>query len=53
MAHVRLAVIGCGYWGPNIVRTFVELPDVVLEAVVDRDPSRLEHIARGIRGSGC
>ena len=44
MAHLRLAVIGCGYWGPNIVRTFVELPDVAIEAVVDRDPARLEHI---------
>jgi predicted dehydrogenase len=41
-----MAVIGCGYWGPNLVRTFVELPDPSVEAVVDRDPERLEHIGR-------
>jgi predicted dehydrogenase len=29
-----------------LVRTFVELPDVSLKAVVDRDTARLEHIAR-------
>jgi len=46
VAHLRLAVIGCGYWGPNIVRTFIELPEVALEAVVDRDAARLEHIRR-------
>ena len=46
MTCLRLAVIGCGYWGPNLVRTFVELPDASLEAVVDRDPARLEHIRR-------
>jgi predicted dehydrogenase len=39
-------VIGCGYWGPNLVRTFVELPETSLEAVVDRDATRLEHIRR-------
>jgi predicted dehydrogenase len=44
--HLRMAVIGCGYWGPNLVRTFVELPEASLEAVVDRDPARLEHIRR-------
>ena len=41
---MRLAVIGCGYWGPNLVRTFVEMPEASLQAVVDRDPSRLEHV---------
>jgi predicted dehydrogenase len=44
MARVRVAVIGCGYWGPNLVRTFLEIPEVELVAVVDRDPGRLEHV---------
>jgi predicted dehydrogenase len=48
--ELRTAVIGCGYWGPNLVRTFVELPGVALEAVVDRDPARLEHIGRRYPG---
>ena len=25
MTTLRIAVIGCGYWGPNHVRTFVEM----------------------------
>jgi predicted dehydrogenase len=44
MARLRMAVVGCGYWGPNLVRTFAELPDVRVEAVVDRDPTRLAAI---------
>jgi predicted dehydrogenase len=44
VSRPRVAVIGCGYWGPNLVRTFAELPGTALEAVVDRDPARLEHI---------
>lgn len=32
---VRVAVIGCGYWGRNLVRTFAEIG--VLSAVVDAD----------------
>jgi predicted dehydrogenase len=41
---VRIGVIGCGYWGPNLVRTFMELPDASLIAVADRDPTRLEFV---------
>lgn len=40
----RIGVVGCGYWGPNIVRTFLEIPDVNLVAVADRDPSRLDQL---------
>jgi predicted dehydrogenase len=41
---LRLGVIGCGYWGPNIVRTFLELPDVSVDAVADLDWATLEAI---------
>jgi predicted dehydrogenase len=41
---LRLGVIGCGYWGPNLVRTFLELPEVKVHAVADWDASRLEHL---------
>jgi predicted dehydrogenase len=44
MPRLRIAVIGCGYWGPNLVRTFLEIADVDLVAVADRDPARLEHV---------
>ena len=45
MPRLKVGVIGCGYWGPNIVRTLLEIPEVSLLAVADRDPARLEHIA--------
>ena len=32
-SHVRVAVVGCGYWGRNLVRNFAELG--ALEALVD------------------
>jgi predicted dehydrogenase len=44
MPPVRIAVIGAGYWGPNLVRTFLEISEVEVVAVVDRDPGRLEHV---------
>jgi UDP-2-acetamido-3-amino-2,3-dideoxy-glucuronate N-acetyltransferase len=34
---VKVAVVGCGYWGKNLARNFAELG--ALEAVVDPDPS--------------
>jgi len=42
--RLRIGVIGCGYWGPNLVRTFLEISDVTVVAVADRDPGRLEHV---------
>jgi predicted dehydrogenase len=48
MSHepVRTAVVGLGYWGPNLVRNFVELPDSELVAICDSDPARLEKVGR-------
>ena len=36
----RIAVVGCGYWGKNLVRNFSELG--ALEALVDSDAPTLE-----------
>ncbi len=44
MEPTRIGVIGCGYWGPNLVRTFLEMPEANVVAVVDRDRARLEHV---------
>jgi predicted dehydrogenase len=41
---LKVGAIGCGYWGPNLIRNFVELPEAALVAVADLDRSRLEHI---------
>ena len=57
MPLIRVAVVGLGYWGPNLVRNLHELPDAELVAVCDmrerraRDdraalPGRHDHDAR-------
>lgn len=35
MRAVRVGVIGCGYWGPNLVRNFARHPHSQVEAVAD------------------
>jgi predicted dehydrogenase len=43
---MRFLVVGAGYWGPNIVRNLLELPDVESVAVSDVDPARAEKLAK-------
>jgi predicted dehydrogenase len=38
---IRVAVIGYGYWGPNLVRNFVEAQGTEVHSVCDRRPERL------------
>jgi predicted dehydrogenase len=38
VSGVRVAVIGCGYWGSKHVRVLSGLPDVRQVAIVDADP---------------
>jgi predicted dehydrogenase len=38
---IKVGVIGYGYWGPNLVRNFAELPDVRVGWVTDLRPDRL------------
>jgi predicted dehydrogenase len=45
MRPVNVAVIGCGYWGPNLVRTFAEMRTASVCAVADLDRERLDEIA--------
>ncbi|MDH3678743.1 MAG: Gfo/Idh/MocA family oxidoreductase [Acidimicrobiia bacterium] len=44
MHAVRIGVVGYGYWGPNLVRTLIDLPEVVLVVVAERDPARMQEI---------
>lgn len=44
MQKIRVGAIGCGYWGPNLIRNFVEIPGADLHAVADLDEERLAHI---------
>jgi predicted dehydrogenase len=44
MNMLKIGVIGCGYWGPNLIRNFIEIPTATMEAVADLDEKRLNHI---------
>ena len=41
--NMRLAVVGCGYWGPNLIRNFKNLPDCELSDLCDLNTTRLSH----------
>jgi predicted dehydrogenase len=43
---VGIAVVGVGYWGPNLARNLNELPDARLVAVCDKRRDALELIGR-------
>lgn len=41
MKTATLAQVGCGYWGPNLLRTFSSLPGARLKTLCDKKPGRL------------
>jgi predicted dehydrogenase len=43
---VKVAVVGLGYWGPNLLRALFELEDVEVSYICDLDPERLDRYAR-------
>jgi predicted dehydrogenase len=44
--RTRVAVIGCGYWGPNLARNFSACDSTNLAAICDIDAERLSHLSR-------
>jgi predicted dehydrogenase len=40
-ARIGVAVIGCGYWGPNLLRNFHSSRNCTLVGVADLNPARL------------
>lgn len=42
---LRVAVVGAGYWGPNLARNFRAAPDWELAAIVDTDRNRAAALA--------
>jgi predicted dehydrogenase len=48
MALVRLGLVGCGYWGPKVVRAASSLADVEITALVDVDRARAEELAHRV-----
>ncbi|MBE8986230.1 Gfo/Idh/MocA family protein [Nostoc sp. LEGE 12450] len=41
---INIGVIGYGYWGPNLVRNFVEMPGVQVRTVSDFNPQLLAKV---------
>jgi len=42
--QIKVGVVGCGYWGPNLVRNFRSLPDCSLKTMCDLSEERLKHL---------
>ena len=42
----RVAVVGLGYWGPNIIRVLLERTDVDVRWICDLDQARLDRLSR-------
>jgi predicted dehydrogenase len=40
-----VAVVGCGYWGPNLIRNVAGLPHAELRALCDLDEARLQKMS--------
>src|SRR3954447_26071877 len=44
--ELNVAIVGLGYWGPNILRTAFELEDVTVTTLCDKNPDALAKQAR-------
>ena len=42
---IRVAMVGYGYWGPNIVRNLIERPEFELVGLCERDEERVNSFA--------
>jgi predicted dehydrogenase len=43
---INVGVVGCGYWGPNLIRNFRSLPDCSLKMMSDLSEQRLAHLKK-------
>ncbi len=44
MRPINIAVIGCGYWGPNLIRNFNANPNCTMKVCCDVNSSRLKRM---------
>ncbi|WP_051222834.1 Gfo/Idh/MocA family protein [Agrococcus lahaulensis] len=49
--RLRVAVVGAGYWGPNLARNFRASPDWELAAICDLDIERARGVADRVGGA--
>jgi predicted dehydrogenase len=45
-----IAVVGYGYWGPNLVRNTIERPELELKTLCERDPKRAAAFSAKVPG---
>ena len=43
---MNIAQIGCGYWGPNLLRTFNNLQDCDVKYLVERERTRMDFVQK-------
>jgi predicted dehydrogenase len=53
MANIKLGLIGCGYWGPNLIRNFNELDEAAVVACCDLSEERLNKIRKRYPATLC
>ena len=41
---VSVSVVGCGYWGQNLVRNFFQIKQAELQSVCDASPARIKYL---------
>lgn len=41
---LKIGVIGCGYWGPNLIRNFTQIKDSEVRICADLNENRLGHM---------
>jgi predicted dehydrogenase len=48
--HIKIAVVGYGYWGPNVVRNVLERPELELWGLCDRSAEQTARFSRRYPG---
>ncbi len=43
---ITMAIIGCGYWGPNLIRNYSQLPGCRVVMCCDLDKKKLDRVQR-------
>jgi len=49
--ELKVAVVGAGYWGPNLIRNVSEAPGASLRVICDQDEKRLKEVGRRYPGT--
>jgi predicted dehydrogenase len=53
MEPLRIGIVGLGYWGKTLLRTFTNLPSARVVALCDQDAARLDALAGEHPGLRC